>query len=113
MSCRSSVSSRRYNTCENFFIRIQLETRAGSTIDVYANVIYFLQHPDPYVISNSSSPESVMLAYVQLYDIREHRAGLIEQVRERPNGNFFVKVKSIKMLLARLRTTGTISSQVE
>ena len=43
------------------------------------NVIYFLQHPDPYVISNSSFPESVMLAYVQLYDIREHEAGLIEQ----------------------------------
>jgi len=113
VSCRSSVSSRRYNACENFFVRIQLETRAGSTIDVYADVIYFLQHPDPYAISNSSSPESVMLAYVQLYDIREHGAGLIEQVRERPNGNCFVEVKSIKTLLARLRTTGTISSQVE
>ena len=113
MSCRSSVSSRRYNICENFFIHIQLETRAGSTIDVYTDVIYFLQHLDPYAISNSLSPESVMLAYVQLYDIREHGAGLIEQVRERPNGNCFVEVKSIKMLLARLRTTGTISSQVE
>ena len=113
MSCRLLVSSRRYNTHENFFIHIQLETRAGSTIDVYANVIYFLQHSDPYAISNSSSPESVILTYVQLYDIREHGVGLIEQVRERLNSNCFVKVKLIKMLLARLRTTGTISSQVE
>ena len=113
MSCRSLVSSRRYNTCENFFVRIQLETRAGLTIDVYADVIYFLQHPDPYAISNSSSPESVMLAYVQLYDIRKHKVRLIEQVREKPNSNCFIKVKLIKMLLARLRTMGTISSQVE
>ena len=79
MNYRSSVSSRRYNACENFFVHIQLETQASSTIDVYADVIYFLQHPDPYVISNSSFPESVMLAYVQLYDVREHEAGLIEQ----------------------------------
>jgi len=79
VSCKSSVSSRRYNTYENFFIRIQLETQTGSTIDVYMNVIYLLQYPDPYVISNSLFPESVMLAYVQLYDIREHEAGLIEQ----------------------------------
>ena len=77
------------------------------------DVIYFLQHPDPYAISSGLSPESVMLAYVQLYDVREHGAGLIKQVRERPNSNYFVEVKSIKMLLARLRTTGTISSQVE